>query len=191
MRSESGLRNPDSPYLTGHLLAQHAGTGSATDGSRSVWPIRRFADVSRVRYGMAGPALRVPPPACGRSHDSGNGCSVASGDPASATPSFVLMRRRVGTLVGRAAKSRRSLVNGGRSLMLNSAYIMTTTVVTAVLGFAYWLVAVRLYSTEAVGVSAALLSAMAVAALLANFGALLTHSWVNFVPGGRVGDRRG
>jgi O-antigen/teichoic acid export membrane protein len=47
---------------------------------------------------------------------------------------------------------------------------MATTVVTSVLGYVYWLIAARLYSPSQVGLSATLLSAMSLAALLAYMG---------------------
>lgn len=56
------------------------------------------------------------------------------------------------------------------SLLRNSVYIMATTVVTSLLGYLYWIVAARTYSAHDVGLAAALLSAMTLAALLADMG---------------------
>ena len=57
-----------------------------------------------------------------------------------------------------------------RSLLTNSLNIMGTTVVTSLLGYVYWVLAARLYSPSAVGLAAALLSAMSLAALLTYMG---------------------
>lgn len=57
-----------------------------------------------------------------------------------------------------------------RSLLTNSLHIMGTTVVTSLLGYVYWVLAARLYSPSDVGLAAALLSAMSLAALLAYMG---------------------
>lgn len=58
----------------------------------------------------------------------------------------------------------------GDSLVRNSAYNMMTTIVSSVLGFAYWAIAAHLYSTTDVGLAAALVSAMTLAATLAAIG---------------------
>ena len=57
-----------------------------------------------------------------------------------------------------------------RSLLTNSLHIMGTTVVTSLLGYVYWVLAARLYSPSDIGLAAALLSAMSLAALLAYMG---------------------
>jgi O-antigen/teichoic acid export membrane protein len=56
------------------------------------------------------------------------------------------------------------------SLVRNSVYIMAVTVVTSALGFVFWLVAARRFSASAVGLSAALVSAMTLVSLLSNLG---------------------
>lgn len=63
------------------------------------------------------------------------------------------------------------------SLARNSILIMATTVLTSGLGAVYWVLAARLYPAEAVGLAAALLSAMALAASLSTLGiqATLVH----------------
>ena len=57
-----------------------------------------------------------------------------------------------------------------KSLLTNSTHIMATTVVTSLLGYAYWVLAARLYSPHDVGLAAALLSAMSLAALIVYMG---------------------
>jgi len=56
------------------------------------------------------------------------------------------------------------------SLTRNSVYIMTTTVVNSAIGAAFWLVAARTFSTQAVGLGAALIAAMTLAATISTFG---------------------
>ncbi len=56
------------------------------------------------------------------------------------------------------------------SLVRNSAYNMMTTIVLSILGFAYWAIAAHLYATSDVGLAAALVSAMTLAATLATVG---------------------
>lgn len=58
----------------------------------------------------------------------------------------------------------------GDPLLRNSTYIMATTVLTSLLGYLYWILAARVYPIHAVGLAAALLSAMTLAALLADLG---------------------
>ncbi|HEV2029133.1 MAG TPA: oligosaccharide flippase family protein [Candidatus Dormibacteraeota bacterium] len=58
----------------------------------------------------------------------------------------------------------------GDSLLRNSLFIMTTTVVNSGFGFAFWVVAARLFPTEVVGVTAALMAAGTIIALLASLG---------------------
>ncbi len=66
------------------------------------------------------------------------------------------------------------------SLLRNSGYNMATTVVTALLGYLYWIVAARAYAPRDVGVAAALISAMLLAALVANLGA--APALIEFLP---------
>jgi O-antigen/teichoic acid export membrane protein len=56
------------------------------------------------------------------------------------------------------------------SLTRNSAYIMATTIVNSALGAAFWLVAARTFSTQAVGLGAAVIAAMTLAATLSTLG---------------------
>ena len=56
------------------------------------------------------------------------------------------------------------------SLLRNSVYIMSVTVVTSLLGFVFWLVAARRFDATEVGLSAALVSAMTLVSLLSNLG---------------------
>src|SRR5438309_9146952 len=58
----------------------------------------------------------------------------------------------------------------GDSLLRNSLFIMTTTVVNSAFGFAFWVVAARLFPTEVVGLTAALIAAGTIIALLASLG---------------------
>lgn len=57
------------------------------------------------------------------------------------------------------------------SLVRNSVYVMATTVVTSLLGYAYWVVAARSYPVEAVGAGAAIVATMSLIAVLADLGA--------------------
>jgi len=59
----------------------------------------------------------------------------------------------------------------GDSLLRNSGYNMGATVVTALLGYLYWVVAAHAYAAREVGLAAAIIAAMTLAALLANLGA--------------------
>lgn len=67
------------------------------------------------------------------------------------------------------------------SLLRNSGYNMGATVVTALLGYLYWVVAAHDYAPREVGLAAALIAAMTLAALLANLGAGSTL--VGLLPG--------
>jgi O-antigen/teichoic acid export membrane protein len=55
-------------------------------------------------------------------------------------------------------------------LYSNAIYIMSANVANAVVGFVFWIVAARLYSTEEVGQASALLSAAALLAMLSGLG---------------------
>jgi O-antigen/teichoic acid export membrane protein len=63
----------------------------------------------------------------------------------------------------------RALLRTNRSLITNAGSLVGATVVTSVLGFAYWGVAARLFSPESVGYASAAISAMT---LFATFGML-------------------
>lgn len=58
----------------------------------------------------------------------------------------------------------------GHSVVHNSAWIMVATVVTSLLGAAYWLVASRVFSQPTIGIATALVSLMTVTALIATMG---------------------
>ena len=70
-------------------------------------------------------------------------------------------RWHVGTFIDRAR---------GDSLLRNSLFIMATTLVTSALGFAFWLVAARLFSAPAVGLTAAITSAGTIVVLVSSLG---------------------
>src|SRR4051794_11975134 len=57
------------------------------------------------------------------------------------------------------------------SLLRNSAYIMASTVVTSLLGYAYWLLAAHMFSASIVGLGSAVIGLMTMTAVLANIGA--------------------
>jgi O-antigen/teichoic acid export membrane protein len=69
----------------------------------------------------------------------------------------------------------------GDSLLRNGAYNMAATIITALLGYVYWVVAARVYQPRTVGFGAAIFSAMTLAALLANLG--LGSALVAALPG--------
>ena len=66
------------------------------------------------------------------------------------------------------------------SLIRNSIYIMGTTIVTAGVGYLYWIVAAHIYSAHAMGLASALIGAMTLASLLANLG--IGSAFVQILP---------
>src|ERR1700733_10317923 len=56
------------------------------------------------------------------------------------------------------------------SLIRNSVFIMATTVVSSAFGYAFWLLAARLYSPAVVGLTAAVTSAANIMLLLSSLG---------------------
>jgi O-antigen/teichoic acid export membrane protein len=56
------------------------------------------------------------------------------------------------------------------ALARSSGYILVTTLVTALLGFVYWILAARAYPSAAVGTSAVTVSVMTLASLLSSLG---------------------
>jgi O-antigen/teichoic acid export membrane protein len=56
------------------------------------------------------------------------------------------------------------------SLLRNSLYIMSSTLVTAMIGYLFWIVAAHIYSTHDVGLASALIAVMTLASMLANLG---------------------
>lgn len=65
-----------------------------------------------------------------------------------------------------------ALLRTGRSSSLhrNSAWIMLTIVVTSLLGYAYWLLAARLFAPAQIGLANGLVSLMTITAIVANLG---------------------
>ncbi len=69
------------------------------------------------------------------------------------------------------AAARRLIANVyGDSLARTSGLVLTTTVVTATLGFGYWVIAARTYPSRAVGTAAVTVSLMTVISLLSILG---------------------
>ena len=64
-------------------------------------------------------------------------------------------------------------------LYANSLYVLTNSVVTAVAGFIFWLIAARLYSAADVGLGSAAISAMSLLALVSLLG--LNFSIIRFL----------
>jgi len=79
----------------------------------------------------------------------------------SAVASQLRSRVSVPALVGRVRDD---------SLLRNSLLIMSTTVVNSAFGFVFWLLAARLFSTQAVGLTAALIATATIVMLLASLG---------------------
>ncbi len=97
------------------------------------------------------------------------------------TPSASLRRARTYVEVAR-----------GDSLVRNSLYMMSATVATAVLGYIFWIVAARVFSTAQVGIASAVISLCSTVALLSYLGpaAMLverlhsyeqSHTWNSFI----------
>lgn len=68
-------------------------------------------------------------------------------------------------------------------LVRNSLYLMLSSGIQAALGFAFWVVVARLFSTDAVGVAGSLISASTMIALLSLLG--LNTTLVRFLPSAR------
>ena len=97
------------------------------------------------------------------------------------TPSASLRRARTYVQVAR-----------GDSLVRNSLYMMSATVATAVLGYVFWIVAARVFSTAQVGTASAVMSLCSTVALFTYLGpgAMLVerlhtyeqpHAWKSFI----------
>lgn len=69
----------------------------------------------------------------------------------------------------------------GVSLYRNAVYLMLNSVAVAVTGFVFWMLAARLYSTEAVGLGSATIAAASLLALLSTLG--LDYGLIRFLPG--------
>jgi len=79
----------------------------------------------------------------------------------SAVASQLRSRVSVQALIGRVRDD---------SLLRNSLLIMSTTVVNSAFGFVFWLLAARLFSTQVVGLTAALIATATIVVLLASLG---------------------
>ena len=80
----------------------------------------------------------------------------------------------------------------GDSLVRNSLYMMSSTVATAGLGYVFWVVAARVFTTAQVGIASAVISLCSTVALLTYLGpgAMLVerlhtyeqpHAWNSFI----------
>lgn len=65
-------------------------------------------------------------------------------------------------------------------LFSNALYLMAASVASALLGFAFWMIATKFYSAEDVGLATAAISAVSLLAMLANFG--LGYGLIRFLP---------
>ena len=65
-------------------------------------------------------------------------------------------------------------------LMRNSLYLMLSSVIQAALGFTFWIIMARIYSTEDVGISSSLISATSLITYFSLFG--LNSTLVRFLP---------
>ncbi len=65
-------------------------------------------------------------------------------------------------------------------LYRNAAYLTLNSLVTAVTGFLFWVLAARLYPDEIVGLASAVISAMSLLTLFANLG--LDFALIRFIP---------
>ncbi len=89
---------------------------------------------------------------------------------------------RVGSLAGRGRLDTAGLARNLREdvLLRNSLYLMASTGVMAVFGFAFWLVAARLYTPEAIGLASTLVMVMTMLAIIARLG--FNNAFVKFLP---------
>jgi O-antigen/teichoic acid export membrane protein len=71
------------------------------------------------------------------------------------------------------------------SLYRNAVYLMLNNVVVQATGFFFWMAAARLYSTEAVGLTSAAITAMSLLATLSTLG--MDYALIRFLPG--AGDK--
>lgn len=72
------------------------------------------------------------------------------------------------------------------SLLRNSVYIMGTNITNALLGFIFWVVAARTYSTFDVGLASALISVIMLASAFSNMG--IGSTMVQLLPGRKAGN---
>jgi O-antigen/teichoic acid export membrane protein len=68
----------------------------------------------------------------------------------------------------------------GVSFYSNAVYLMITSAVNALVGFAFWLIAARFYSPTDIGLASAAIAGAAMLAMLANLG--LGHGLIRFLP---------
>jgi O-antigen/teichoic acid export membrane protein len=68
----------------------------------------------------------------------------------------------------------------GVSLYSNAVYLIAASAVSALVGFAFWLIAARFYLPTDVGLASAAISGASLLAMLANFG--LGHGLIRFLP---------
>lgn len=68
----------------------------------------------------------------------------------------------------------------GNSLLRNSLYLMSATVVTSLLGYVYWAAAARLYPAHDLGLASAIISAVTLASLISNLG--LSSTLISWLP---------
>ncbi len=64
----------------------------------------------------------------------------------------------------------RHAVSNNRDVLSNSASLVTTTIVTSLVGFVFWWVAARMYSVEAVGQASAAIAALTLLSTVGMFG---------------------
>lgn len=72
-----------------------------------------------------------------------------------------------------------------RPLYLNSLYLMTSTLIMAILGFLYWLAAAQLYPPAEVGIAATLVSIMTYVSMISQLG--INAGLMRFLP--KSGDK--
>ena len=68
------------------------------------------------------------------------------------------------------------------TLFRNSAYLMLTSLISAILGFAFWIVAAKVYSKESVGIATGLISLMSLIVLMSRLG--MDQALIRFLPEG-------
>lgn len=90
---------------------------------------------------------------------------------------------KAGRLWGGLARGRGEGTSGGRGngqLFRTAHALMLNTVLSGALGFAFWILAARLYSTERVGVSSALIAVMVTVSTLSQVN--IGSAFVRFLP---------
>jgi O-antigen/teichoic acid export membrane protein len=114
----------------------------------------------------------------------GPAVNVSSADPAAVSPGSVDQgaRQRGPAPEKEHAREHRMFRAGLRAdhLVRNSLYLMLSSGLQAALGFAFWIIMARLFTTQDVGRASALISATSLIALFALFG--LNSSLVRYLP---------